>query len=103
MATAFKVALLVAMPALAFSTMLTPWHVISSFLFIPDDTLGPVVMVGWTLSFEMLFYALFATALWLRIRPDPVPQSQIPQGRGARQLARCAGGTRHELSGQAPY
>jgi exopolysaccharide production protein ExoZ len=49
--TAFKVLLLLALPALAVSTVLTPWHVISSFLFIPDSTLGPVVMVGWTLSF----------------------------------------------------
>jgi exopolysaccharide production protein ExoZ len=28
-----------------------------------------VVMVGWTLSFEMLFYALFAAMLALRLRP----------------------------------
>lgn len=66
--TAFKVLLLLAVPALAISTVLTPWHVISSFLFIPDGTLGPVVMVGWTLSFEMLFYVLFTGALSLRVR-----------------------------------
>jgi exopolysaccharide production protein ExoZ len=66
--TAFKVLLLLALPALAISTVLTPWHVISSFLFIPDSALGPVVMVGWTLSFEMLFYVLFTGALCLRVR-----------------------------------
>jgi exopolysaccharide production protein ExoZ len=60
--------LLLALPALAISTVLTPWHVISSFLFIPDSTLGPVVMVGWTLSFEMLFYALFTGALYMRVQ-----------------------------------
>ena len=66
--TAFKVLLLLALPALAISTVLTPWHVMSSFLFIPDSTLGPVVFAGWTLSFEMLFYVLFTGALCLRVR-----------------------------------
>jgi exopolysaccharide production protein ExoZ len=66
--TAFKVLLLLVLPALAISTVLTPWHVISSFLFIPDSTLGPVVFAGWTLSFEMLFYVLFTGALSLRVR-----------------------------------
>lgn len=45
--------------------------IVSSFLFIPfRDSLGlvqPVLLVGWTLSFEMLFYLLFACALALRI------------------------------------
>jgi exopolysaccharide production protein ExoZ len=49
-----------------------PW-VTSSLLFVPfSNSLGtvqPVVMQGWTLSFEMLFYVLFATALALRLRP----------------------------------
>jgi exopolysaccharide production protein ExoZ len=69
MSTAFKVLLLLAMPTLALSTVLTPWHVISSFLFIPDSALGPVVMVGWTLCFEMLFYLLFAGVLLMRGQP----------------------------------
>jgi exopolysaccharide production protein ExoZ len=46
MFTAFKILLLLAMPSLALSTVLTQWHVISSFLFIPDSALGPIVMVG---------------------------------------------------------
>jgi exopolysaccharide production protein ExoZ len=69
MFTAFKILLLLAMPSLALSTVLTQWHVISSFLFIPDSALGPIVMVGWTLCFEMLFYLLFAGTLVMRLQP----------------------------------
>ncbi len=46
------------------------WHAAASLLFIPSrDSWGvvrPVLGVGWTLQFEMLFYALFALALALR-------------------------------------
>lgn len=41
-----------------------------SLLFIPyaDETgfIAPVLVVGWTLNLEMLFYAVFAIGLWLR-------------------------------------
>lgn len=45
-------------------------HVIASFLFVPavHPVLGepqPLVTAGWTLNFEMMFYALFALALFL--------------------------------------
>ncbi len=45
-------------------------HVLASFLFIPamHPVLGepqPLVTAGWTLNFEMMFYALFALALFL--------------------------------------
>ncbi|WP_395393913.1 acyltransferase [Novosphingobium sp. BL-8A] len=43
---------------------------VQSFLFIPSfGALGlmrPVLGVGWTLNYEMFFYALFAAALFLR-------------------------------------
>lgn len=46
-------------------------YIVSSFLFVPfRNSLGivqPILMVGWTLSFEMLFYLLFACALAWRI------------------------------------
>ncbi len=46
-------------------------YVVSSLLFFPyRNSLGnvqPILMVGWTLCFEMFFYLLFATALALRI------------------------------------
>jgi len=45
---------------------------LASFLFVPYmSSIGsthPVLAAGWTLSFEMLFYALFAFALALRVR-----------------------------------
>jgi exopolysaccharide production protein ExoZ len=44
-------------------------HTIASYLFIPwprtDGTMQPVVGQGWTLNYEMLFYALFACAIVL--------------------------------------
>lgn len=50
---------------------ITAPYLISSFLFIPfRNSLGipqPIVIVGWTLCFEMLFYALIAIALLFRI------------------------------------
>ncbi len=48
------------------------WQLAASLLFVPArDAAGlvrPVLGVGWTLEFEMLFYALFATAIWRRPR-----------------------------------
>ena len=53
--------------------LVSPWHTISSFLFIPawndHHEPFPVLKWGWTLPFEMLFYMLFAAALALRLRP----------------------------------
>jgi exopolysaccharide production protein ExoZ len=45
------------------------WHVVSSFLFIPSfnesHIVQPLLQPGWTLTWEMLFYALIAIALLL--------------------------------------
>lgn len=45
-------------------------HTIASYLFLPfPDTQGrlyPLLVPGWTLTFEMIFYALFASLLFLR-------------------------------------
>jgi exopolysaccharide production protein ExoZ len=48
-----------------------PWHVIASYLFIPAQMNGegpvwPILTLGWTLNYEMLFYLLVATLLPLR-------------------------------------
>jgi exopolysaccharide production protein ExoZ len=46
-----------------------PHHIAMSMLFIPffnpayDGAIWPVLVPGWTLNFEMFFYALFAVAL----------------------------------------
>jgi len=72
-ATLAKLVAVVALPALALHTQPTAWNVAASFLFIPSrDAAGairPVLDVGWTLSFEMMFYIAFAGALFLRIAP----------------------------------
>ena len=48
------------------------WNSVASFLFLPSmNRLGeirPVITLGWTLNFEMVFYLLFACALVLRQR-----------------------------------
>lgn len=54
------------------STVLTPLDDILSLLFIPSvyikelDTLTPVLSVGWTLCYEMLFYLVFAIGMTFR-------------------------------------
>jgi exopolysaccharide production protein ExoZ len=48
-----------------------PWHVVASYLFIPaqlggEGPIWPILAPGWTLNYEMLFYALVALLLPLR-------------------------------------
>lgn len=44
-------------------------EVVASYLFIPyqqpSGAISPLLSVGWTLNFEMFFYALFAVGLWV--------------------------------------
>jgi len=72
-ATALKIVALLLVPTMASHPQLDAWHMVSSFLFIPawdvHHRAQPVVPIGWTLHFEMLFYLLFAGALWLRLKP----------------------------------
>lgn len=64
-----KTGLVLALPALALRTSIDPEHLLASFLFIPAVSpwglIQPVLPVGWTLNFEMLFYAVFALAIAL--------------------------------------
>ncbi|MGZ3272340.1 MAG: acyltransferase family protein [Caulobacteraceae bacterium] len=54
-------------PALIQNTPSDVRRLVDALLFIPtlrpDGTMRPVVFVGWTLNFEMAFYALFALGL----------------------------------------
>lgn len=50
---------------------LTTGHVLGSFFFIPHHSpnggeIWPVLVQGWTLNYEMFFYAVFALALVIR-------------------------------------
>jgi exopolysaccharide production protein ExoZ len=70
LATTIKLLLVAAVPSLALHTVLMPWHVTASYLFIfaanSDGEPLPLLPVGWTLNFEMFFYAVFAAALYFR-------------------------------------
>lgn len=71
--TTVKILLVLLAPAAAVNGLGSPWHVVASYLFIPapnwQGALEPVLVVGWTLNFEMLFYALFAVSLALCVHP----------------------------------
>ncbi|MBO0496357.1 acyltransferase [Pseudomonas sp. Marseille-Q1929] len=63
--------MVVAMPSLIPEVRLEPGHMLLSMLFIPAENpagfgVYPLLDVGWTLNFEMLFYLLFAGALLVR-------------------------------------
>jgi len=70
LATTLKLLMLLAIPVGAVHTRITPWNTVASYLFIParntEGVIFPLLGVGWTLNFEMLFYLLFTAALALR-------------------------------------
>ncbi len=69
--TAAKLILVVLFTDLALRSSLKPDDIVRSFLFLPVvDSAGhfrPLLPVGWTLTYEFLFYLLFALALTLRV------------------------------------
>lgn len=55
-------------PDLLHTTVFQPKHAIASFLFIPvrhpvTGAFWPLLVPGWTLNYEMLFYVLFAISI----------------------------------------
>jgi exopolysaccharide production protein ExoZ len=70
--TTVKIAAVMALPALVVrTTQLNLPYVMASFALLPvHDAAGafkPVLPVGWTLTYEMFFYLLVASALSLRV------------------------------------
>ncbi|WP_323764783.1 acyltransferase [Marinovum sp.] len=67
--TTLMVALLLASPGALKSTSLDPAQIASSYLFLPyergDGRIAPVLSLGWTLNYEVFFYALLALCLAL--------------------------------------
>ena len=67
--TTLMLAALLAAPQLINNNGLDPRHVLASYAFLPwprsDGELFPILSLGWTLNYEMLFYAIFAGALLL--------------------------------------
>jgi len=71
--TTIKVFAVVVAGSLVVNSALSPGTVLASYLFLPShDEAGaihPLWGVGWTLVFEMAFYALMTLALAIRIDP----------------------------------
>lgn len=65
--TAVRLAVVHARPQLSTHGVPGVWNTMASFLFIPSLSPGgivrPVIPVGWTLSFEMVFYVVFALGM----------------------------------------
>jgi exopolysaccharide production protein ExoZ len=60
------------MPQVLETVRLEPLHLLLSYLFIPHQNptggLHPFLDLGWTLNYEMYFYAIFAALLFLPMR-----------------------------------
>jgi peptidoglycan/LPS O-acetylase OafA/YrhL len=64
-------------PQLLKTTVLRPGHAIASFLFLParhpvTGRFWPLVIPGWSLNYEMLFYVVFAVAMMFSAGRRPV-------------------------------
>ena len=71
--TVVKLFVLAALPRFDVTTRWpSTWNVVSSILFLPSlngiGEIRPVITLGWTLNFEMMFYLLFALSLVWRER-----------------------------------
>jgi exopolysaccharide production protein ExoZ len=71
LATTVKLVMMVLAGEFVLHARFNPLETVMSYLFLPtrnsDGNLFPLLGVGWTLNFEMLFYMLFAAALFLRV------------------------------------
>lgn len=69
--TTLKILGVVLLPTIILRTSIDFYSVTASYLFLPVvDTAGnfrPVLPVGWTLTYEFLFYLFFAAALAVRV------------------------------------
>ncbi|MEM8654404.1 MAG: acyltransferase [Pseudomonadota bacterium] len=67
--TTLMVATLILIPGGAKDTSLDPAQILNSYAFLPferaDGRIAPVLSLGWTLNYEMFFYALAALCLAL--------------------------------------
>ncbi|QHC59635.1 acyltransferase [Rathayibacter sp. VKM Ac-2760] len=69
-ATTLKIAAILVVPGAVLQAGFTPWSGVASYLLLPtrnpDGDVAPLLGVGWTLTFEMFFYVVFALGLLLR-------------------------------------
>lgn len=72
-ATTLKLVAVLAVPAYTLHNKFDVVHTLCSYFFIPhrnaENDITPLHSVGWTLLYEMFFYAWFAVALFLRRSP----------------------------------
>jgi exopolysaccharide production protein ExoZ len=70
LATTVKLSTFLIFPAAILHSHPTILHVVSSYLLIPTTNIegeyAPLLGVGWTLDYEMFFYALFTFALFVK-------------------------------------
>ena len=75
-ATTLKVVSLFVVPSAVLHATLEPVNVVASYVFVPtrnaEGNIEPVLGVGWTLVFEVAFYALVALCLAARVQVLPV-------------------------------
>ncbi len=88
LATSVKLAIMLLSTGLILHARGDAAYIIESYLFLPcrdsAGTVGPLLGVGWTLYFEMFFYALFTAALFLQVNIYKfVGWLLIPLGLGA--------------------
>lgn len=73
--TTLMVITLIALPGGTKETTFNLGQITSSYGFFPfareDGRIAPVISLGWTLNYEMFFYALFAASLCFR-KPVPI-------------------------------
>jgi exopolysaccharide production protein ExoZ len=73
-ATAATALLILVRPNFMYGHELDPYRFIGSLFFLPTlagNKLLPVVLQGWTLIYEMIFYILFAVSLFVEQRRRP--------------------------------
>lgn len=72
-ATTLKLIAVLAVPAVTLHSAVDLPHLVSSYFFLParnvEGEVKPLLSVGWTLIYEMFFYAVFAVSLWARRPP----------------------------------
>jgi peptidoglycan/LPS O-acetylase OafA/YrhL len=72
--TSVMVFMTLAVPSLLHTARFSPSHALLSYLFIPHLAPGraasiePIFVLGWTLNYEMFFYAIFSLAVLYKAR-----------------------------------
>lgn len=70
-ATSVKLFTLLAVASLVLHAQVDWLYIVKSYFFVPDmnvdNEIKPLLAVGWTLLFEMFFYAIFTLALLVRV------------------------------------